>query len=648
MDILKGVDTNSSAETGRGTVHEGRSDYPRNSCIHELFQTEAAKRPDSIALSFGSKKLSYRTLNERANRLANHLIALGVGRESLVSICLERSDSMVVGLLAILKAGGAYVPLEPNYPADRLDFMLRDTAAPVLISERSLLSKLPEDRPPVVLIDEIETLLSAENSDNPCIAVRPGDLAYVMYTSGSTGRPKGVMIEHRSVVRLVKNTNYANFGPSEVFLQLAPISFDASTFEIWGPLLNGGSLAIMPQETFSLEDLGNAIKSFRVSTLFLTTALFNLTLDQRCEALWPIRQLIAGGDFASPSHFRKALEQLPNSRIIHAYGPTESTTFALCHRVGREDCAGRLVPIGFPISNTSIVLLDSKLAPVSDGEVGELFIGGEGLARGYLNQPELTAAKFIEVSIRSESPRRLYRTGDLARYRHDGALEFLGRVDDQVKISGFRIEPDEIAFVLRQHDSVNDAVVVARAQSHGEKRLVAYVVPVQGAVTAGAELRAFLSRKLPPHMVPSALVTLSSLPLTPNGKIDHAALPDPNLNSTKTGAERPTPQNAIEEAITAIWLKVLQVGQVGLQDNFFDLGGNSLQLIEVHVELQKRFGQQLPIADLFEHPNIASLALRFASLPGNPPTMSEVESRARKQREALSRRKAARAGGAPS
>ena len=646
MDLHKGPDTTTSAEASRGIVHERWTDYPRNSCIHELFQIEAAKCPDSLALSFGSKRVSYRTLNERANRLANYLIALGVGRESLVSICLGRSDSLVVGLLAILKAGGAYVPLEPNYPADRLDFMLRDTAAAVLITERSLLSRLPEARPRVVLIDEAETSLSTENSENPCVEVRPRDLAYVMYTSGSTGTPKGVMIEHRSVVRLVRNTNYANFGPSEVFLQLAPTSFDASTFEIWGPLLNGGSLAIMPQETFSLEDLGNTIKNFGVSTLFLTTALFNLILDQRCETLRPLRQLIAGGDFASPSHFRKALEELPNCRIIHAYGPTESATFALCHNVERGDCAGRLVPIGFPISNTSVVLLDSKLVPVSNGEVGELFIGGEGLARGYLNQDILTAEKFIELSIGSKSPRRLYRTGDLARYRHDGAVEFLGRVDDQVKISGFRIEPNEIAFVLRQHDSVSDAVVVARAQAHGEKRLIAYVVPVQGAVTGAAELQAFLVRKLPPHMVPAAFVTLSSIPLTPNGKIDHAALPAPSLNSIKTGGQKPRPQNAIEQAITAIWLKVLQVEQVGLEDNFFDLGGNSLQLIEVHVELQKRFGQQLPIADLFEHPNIASLAGRFASLPAKTSSIDDIESRARKQKEALSRAKAARAGGA--
>jgi aspartate racemase len=624
--------------------------YPRDSSIHQLFEQQARLSPNAIALIFGREELTYGHLNLRANRLANYLRKLGIGPEAMVGVCQERSLDMVVGLLAILKAGGAYVPLDASYPTERLTFMLADTRAQVVLTSRAQRARLTSSlrtETRVVCTDEDAAAIAVESSQTPESGVTPDNLAYVMYTSGSTGQPKGVMIPHRGVVRLVQNANYCRLGPDEVFLQLAPISFDASTLEIWGPLLNGGRLALMPPDTPSLDDLARAIVQYGVTTLWLTAGLFHLMVEQRVEALRPLAQLLAGGDVISSSDVSKALAELgPEGRLINGYGPTESTTFACCHVMRAGDRVADPVPIGRPISNTQVYLLDERLQPVPLGAPGELCIGGDGLARGYLNHPDLTAQKFVPNPFSNQPGARLYRTGDLARYLADGTVEFLGRMDSQVKILGHRVEPGEVEAALVRHPGVRQAAVVARGERPGEKQLVAYVTANGQGAASASELREFLKSRLPDYMVPSWFVELDSLPLTPNGKLDRAALPAWRA----TGADKDgvsMPRTAIEQRIGEVWRKVLGTDRVGVEDNFFDVGGDSLQLIEVHSELEKLFPVKISITDLFSYTTIDSLARHLADTKPEGTAFADVQERARQQKEALARRKPPKLGWLP-
>jgi len=609
------------------------SDYPRNLCIHQLFEQEAARRPDAVAVRFASEQLTYRQLNERANQLAHRLRKLGVGPEIMVGTLLDRSLDLVSGLLGILKAGGAFVPLDPSYPMQRLEFMAADIAAPVMLVDDSVVQRVSNPgwlRGKSLSLEQNRADIALESVENPTNQTTAENLAYVMYTSGSTGRPKGVMVSHRAVVRLVKNTNYIEFGEQEVFLQFSPVSFDASTLEIWGPLLNGGCLAMMPPELQALSELGMAIRQYGVTTLWLTAGLFNVMVEQRLEDLRPLKQLVAGGDALSPSHVRKALETLQGCRLINGYGPTEGTTFTCCHTICSEDAQGSSIPIGRPISNTQVFLLDPENELVCPGEVGELCIGGDGLARGYLNQPELTAAKFVRHPFRDDQEARIYKTGDLARYRPDGSIEFLGRTDNQVKISGYRIELGEIEAVVMQHPSVRSTVVVPRQDTPGEKKLIAYVVPgEQGCSTA--ELRAYLQEKLPSYMLPAGFVWMDSLPLSPNGKVDRALLPAPQATSGELPQAR-TAQSEMEREIESAWLKVLSLQQVGPDENFFDVGGDSLQLLMVHAEIQKKIESEFPLTDLFEYSTIRTLARHLAGTSGHRAAMAEALTRARQQK----------------
>ncbi len=618
--------------------------YPRDSSIDQLFERQVRLTPNAIALIFGREELTYGDLNRRANRLANYLRKMGVGPEALVGICRERSLEMVVGLLAILKAGGAYVPLDPSYPTERLTFMLEDTRASVVLTSRAQKGRLTSPRPGtrVVCVDDEArdaAAIALESSHTPESGVTPDNLAYVMYTSGSTGQPKGVMVPHRGVVRLVQNTNYCRLGPDEVFLQLAPISFDASTLEIWGPLLNGGRLVVMPPETPSLDDLARAIGQYGVTTLWLTAGLFHLMVEQRVEALRPLGQLLAGGDVLSTPDVSKALAELgPEGRLINGYGPTESTTFACCHVMRARDRVADPVPIGRPISNTQVYLLDERLQLAPAGAPGELCIGGDGLARGYLNQPELTAQKFVSNPFSNEPGARLYRTGDLARYLADGTIEFLGRMDSQVKILGHRVEPGEVEAALGRHAGVRQAVVVATDARPGEKQLVAYVTANGQGTTSASELREFLRSRLPDYMVPSRFVELDSVPLTPNGKVDRAALPAWHA----AGADKDSfsmPRTAIEQRICDVWRKVLGADSVGMEDNFFDVGGDSLQLIEVHSELEKLFPVKISITDLFSYTTIDALARHLADKKPEGLAFADLRERAIKRKEALARRR---------
>jgi amino acid adenylation domain-containing protein len=610
--------------------------------IHQIFEAEANCRPSAVAILSDAGQLDYGELNARANRLARYLRERGVAREMPVGVCLRRSPSAIVAFLAILKAGGAYLPLDPDYPRDRLAFMLQDTGAAVVITDRIGVAALPETIATVVLIDEAEQASHDYDEANLNLPAGPADLAYIMYTSGSTGRPKGVMIEHRGVTRLVCGADYVSFDEFQRFLLLAPIVFDASTFEIWGPLLNGGSLAIAPSEPASLDGIGEIIRRFGVTTLWLTAGLFNLMVDQNLDGLRQLRQLVAGGDALSIAHCRKVIAQLPDCRLVNGYGPTETTTFAVCLPLRPEHLTGSSVPIGRPINQTQVFLLDEALNPVKTGDAGELCIAGSGVARGYLKQPELTEQKFVTPDWAQADGLRLYRTGDQARYREDGLIEFLGRLDEQVKISGYRIEPNEIACVLREYPGVRDAVVVAEKQENGDACLIAFIA---GDTLADQNaLRSFLMGKLPGYMIPGTLVAVESIPLTNNGKADRAALLKLGSANGQRAARRALSEDSIEEQIAAIWRDVLNRAEVGSRENFFDLGGDSLRLIDVHSRLRKQLGVKLPITDLFEYPTIEALAHRLRAAAGPLLGKDDTAMRARRQKELLAQRSRARHG----
>ena len=598
--------------------------YKTGLCIHELFEAQARRTPEAIAVSCEGVQLSYAELDARSNRLARHLRAHGVGAESLVGLLFERSVEMVVGVLAVLKAGGAYVPLDPSYPQERLQFMAADAGLRLVVTHaaagaagestvESVRAALTAAGVSLVCLDaDADDILHHTAEPLPESGVTAENLAYVIYTSGSTGTPKGVGVPHRAVVRLVRDTDYARFDADEVFLLLAPVSFDASTFELWGPLLNGARLVVMPPETPSLAELAEAITRHGVTTLWLTAGLFHLMVDEQPEALRGLRQLLAGGDVLSPSHVERLLADGAGCVLINGYGPTENTTFTCTHRMepGRQS-AGASVPIGRPIANTRVYVLDERMRPVPVGVAGELYVGGEGLARGYLDRPSLTAERFVPDLFAAEPGGRLYRTGDFVRWLADGTIEFLGRLDTQVKLRGFRIEPGEIEAALCVHERVRAAAVVAAVEGDG-KRLVAYVVPRAGVEpVTSAELRRFLAQQLPEYMVPSAFVLMEELPLTSNGKLDRRALPAPEEHGTRAEEDESSfvgARNALEEALVKIWSNVLGGARVGVHDNFFDLGGHSLKATQVVSRISKELRTHVSFRDFFTSPTVAELA----------------------------------------
>jgi amino acid adenylation domain-containing protein len=615
-----------------------RTEYPRDKTIAQVFEEVVRAYPDSIALTFGAENISYSELNLRANRLAHHLRRMGVGPETMVGVCMERSIEMIVGLVGILKAGGAFVPFDANYPRERLDFMVSDTQARVMVTQRSLAQIASGDRGATcIVLDEDGLLNSTGDNQNPLPQGSPTSLAYVMYTSGSTGRPKGVLVENRSVVRLVFNTNFCRFGPDEVVLQFAPISFDASTLEIWGALLHGARLVLMPPTARSLEGLGRAIREHGVTTLWLTAGLFHLFVDERLDDLRCVKQLLAGGDALSSRHVCRVLENLTRVTLINGYGPTEGTTFTCCHVMKPGDAVPPSVPIGRPISNSFAYILDEELRPVSPGAPGELFAGGDGVARGYLNAPELTAEKFLPDPFSEESAARMYRTGDLARWREDGTIEFLGRVDDQVKILGHRVEPGEIEAALLEYSGIRQVCVVPNTDETGTKRLVAYYVHAGSVALEPRDLKEFLAAKLPPYMVPALYVSVPVLPLNPNGKVDSAALPAPVVAPAHAPAESPV--SHLEQGIATVWKRVLRTENAGLEDNFFDLGGDSLLLVAVHSQLQKLLQIEIQVTDLFEFTTIRTLAEHLAKSAPAAPSFLAVQRQAQEQRKAFARRR---------
>ncbi|MDZ7960513.1 MAG: amino acid adenylation domain-containing protein [Aulosira sp. DedQUE10] len=586
-----------------------QTNYPQYNCIHQLFQEQVEQHTDSIAISFGNEQLTYRELNNRSNQLAQYLQKLGVKSEVLVGICVEQSIKFIVCLLGILKAGGVYVPLDPSYPQERLNFMLEDARVSVLITQEKLTKHFEEFSNSIIFIDNDWKLIAQESEENIISNVSSNNLAYVIYTSGSTGKPKGVAVTHKAVNRLVCNTNYINLEPADKVAQASNISFDAATFEIWGALLNGAELVGIKKDVIlSPQELTLQLKLKGISVLFLTTALFQQIIRDVPQAFATLRYLLFGGETIDIRWIKKILKHGAPEHLLHVYGPTENTTFSSYYLVQELPESARSIPIGRPITNTQIYLLDVNLQSVPVGVAGELYIGGDGLAREYLNRPELTAEFFITVPETGFIPEaRLYKTGDLARYLIDGNIEFLGRIDRQVKIRGFRIELGEIETVLSQHPAVQQTVVIAAEDIPGDKELVAYIVPHQGQISTSMDLRQFLKAKLPEYMVPTAYVLLESLPLSPNGKVDRRALPAPNT-LTFNQQDYVAPRTQIEDLLVEIWAKVLGKEQVGIHDNFFELGGHSLLATQLVSRIRDTLKIDVPVRNLFEAPTVEQLA----------------------------------------
>lgn len=593
--------------------------------IHNLFEIQAAQTPDAIALTFigavensdAVRHLTYGELNRRANQLAHYLRSLGVGgnaltdtkagQESLVGLCVERSFEMVIGILGILKAGGAYVPLDPAYPQDRLSYLMQDADVQVLVTQRALLPLLPMSQAAVVCLDQAQSSLAHCSDANPTWSVQPEQLAYVIYTSGSTGQPKGVLIEHRQLL----HSTYARFvyyqEPVQRYLLLSSFAFDSAVAGIFWALCQGGALVLCHEQVQqNVAQLIGVIAREQVSHLLALPSFYRLLLDHVQHHLPALRVVIVAGESCSQELTKVHDARLPQVALFNEYGPTEAAVWSTVYEIPRQEEA-TLIPIGQAINNTQIYLLDEDQQPVPPGERGEIYIGGDGIARGYHQRPAITAERFLPDPFSAKLGARLYRTGDIGRYRADGMLEFLGRVDQQVKIRGFRVELAEIEAVLTQHPAIKSAVVLAQETPAGDKRLIAYLLPQQQQALALDQIRAFVKHKLPDYMVPARWLLLDALPLTPNGKVDRrallAAIPE-DLAIQRYVA----PRTPLEQRLADLWRQVLKVDTIGVYADFFELGGNSLQAMALAGKVQQLLGEPFYVVAILEAPTIASLA----------------------------------------
>ena len=622
--------------------NEVRTDYTPARCIHRLFEAQVERTPDAIALVFEDEQLTYRELNHRANQLAHGLRRLNVGPEVPVGVCLERSLEMVIGLLGILKAGGVYLPLDPAYPKERITFMLEDSRVPVLLTQERLRAGLPEHRARVVCLDSDWETIARESEENPTISMQPENLAYIIYTSGSTGQPKGVQVSHRSIADHCREVQRLyELDPNDRVLQFASMSFDLSLEQIL-PTLIAGARVVLTREIWRAAEFHEKASEFGLTVLNLPTGYWQeLVREWEAEpepALsMQYRLFVVGGDVMLPEVLRLwQRSQLRYIRLLNAYGPTEATitatAFELPPRLAESATLHR-IPIGRPLANRELYILDRHCNLVPIGVPGELHIGGTSLARGYLNQPDLTGERFIPDTFGNRAGARLYKTGDLARYLPDGNIEYIGRTDHQVKIRGFRIELEEIEAVLAQHPSVRQTIVSTQQDVPGEKRLVAYVVGDREHTPTANDLRSFLKEKLPEYMVPAVFMVLDSLPTMPNGKVDRSALPKPDQTRPETAKAFVAPRDDLELQLTGLWEEVLSIRPIGVTDNFFELGGHSLLAVRLFALIEKRLDKKLPLAALFRGATVADLAHIIRDSPSSqaPSSLVPIQPRGNKR-----------------
>lgn len=592
-----------------------QSNYPAHVGIHELFEVQAQQRPTAIAIQFGDQHFSYQALNQGSNQLARYLQKVGIRPGIFVGICLEQSAEAIAAMLAVLKAGAAYIPLDPSYPEERLHVMIEDAGITVVLTQASWAHLLQTGNTECICLDQEWGAIAQESDENLSIHCTGEQLAYVIYTSGSTGVPKGVMVPHRAVNRLVCETNYVQIEPDDRIAQVANLAFDAATFEVWGALLNGAQLIGIQREiTLSPPDFVAELQRQQISILFLTTALFNQTVSQIPTGFQSLKYLLFGGETVNVDRVRSVVQQGKPQHLIHVYGPTENTTFSTWYEIQNIAENTITIPIGQAISNTQVYVLDNNLTPVPANVYGEIYLGGDGLAQGYLNRSELTRERFISTehqtilnSALSTQHSALYKTGDRALYRPDGNLEFLGRTDHQIKIRGFRVELGEIETAIAHHPNVQTAAVIVRETEH-DRQLVAYVVPNGAVILTERELRSFLKRTLPAYMIPAAVVLLDTLPLTANGKVNQKALPAPTLAVVREISPTIAPTTSLEAFLAELWIQLLGRNSVSIHDNFFELGGHSLLATQLVSRIRDQFQVELPLRCVFETPTIAELA----------------------------------------
>ncbi|MDB6053786.1 MAG: non-ribosomal peptide synthetase [Verrucomicrobiales bacterium] len=581
------------------------TDYPKSKTVAQLFSEQAKRTPQAIAVQYGEKEISYAELDDRSNQVGSYLRKQGIGPNVLVGVFMERSVEMIVAWLGILKAGGAYVPLDLDYPAERIAFMIQDTEMPVILSNESLASRIPQSVAKILKLDADSAEIKQE-SKHPVISTATAEnIAYVIYTSGSTGQPKGVMVPNRGIVRLVFNTNYVQLSEEERIAQASNSSFDAATFEVWGSLLHGGKLVGVTKEIMlAPKEFAAFLRDEKITSLFLTTALFNQTAAEDPTAFGTLKNVLFGGEACDPNSVRRVLQSMPPHRLLHVYGPTEVTTFASWYEVKTVAEGATTLPIGRPISNTTFHVLDRQLQEVPVGMAGELYLGGDGLALGYLRRPELTEQKFIQNP--ADLSEKLYKTGDLVRFLPDGNIEFLGRMDNQVKIRGFRIELEEVESALKSFPGVQEAVAIVREDVPGDKRLTGYISWKESEESNQDGLKSALKLKMPSYMIPAVIVEVKSFPLTPNGKINRKALPKPDEATPRQGDE--TPRSYLETQLHKIWETVLGHSSFGVSDNFFEVGGHSLLAVKLMSQIETTLGKKMPVSVLFQSATIEKLA----------------------------------------
>lgn len=646
-DELAGAEAGAAAKANlRGEPRpERNTSYDRDLSVPDLFAQALRFNPDAVAIIQDDRAVTYAELDRMSDAVAAFAAERGAGRGDFVGIWSARSIEAAAAMLGVMKSGAAFVPFDPAYPASQLAFMIEDCAPKAMLAQRALLEHSEGGfRPPAHLSTALEDVIAGAPKPfaRPAAPPTGGDRAYAMYTSGSTGKPKGVIVPHRGITRLVREQTFATYNPDDRYLHACPLAFDVSTFELWGPLLNGGSLVVVPEHQPSLSNIAERILGHGVNSAWLTSGLFHLMVDHRIDALKPLRQLLAGGDVLSPVHVDKALKALPDCQLINGYGPTENTTFTTCYRIPKTGWGGGSVPVGHALTHTTVYILDPDMNPVPDGEMGLLWTGGDGVAEGYLGRPELTEKVFVTAP----TGERLYNTGDLARVREDGAIEFHGRNDRQVKISGRRIELDEIEIAIRRDEETEDAAVICDLGPSGEKTIYGFAKPSRPVAPDAREaylegLVARLSKRLPKFMIPSRLTAVDALPLNTSGKLDRKRLMalanEAAPAAPATPAQGAGDANELERLLAGIWRETLGAPAVGLDQNFFDVGGSSLLMTAVHARLEAETKKSVPLVLLFAHPTIRGLV---AALEGGDDAKSEVDAsveRARRQRELMMR-----------